>query len=87
MTIPFVLPCMIVIRIIILQRHENKAIFFARKFEPIVNQDIINSMDINMFGKEMTGENVTLNSYPWSDLFSSPGIKIDIEAFPMTFNI
>lgn len=32
-----------------------KPVFFGRKFEPAVNQDIINSMDVYMFGNEMTG--------------------------------
>lgn len=32
-----------------------KPVFFGRKFEPAVNQDIINSMDVYLFGNEMTG--------------------------------
>ncbi|XP_046561647.1 xylosyltransferase 1-like [Haliotis rubra] len=38
--------------------YEQKPIFFARKFEPIVNQEIINSLDVYLFGnfqQDMTG--------------------------------
>lgn len=37
------------------QSYEVKPIFFGRKFEATVNQDIINSMDVYLFGNEMTG--------------------------------
>jgi hypothetical protein len=39
----------------VLQSLELKPLFFGRKFEPAVNQDIINSMDVYLFGKEMRG--------------------------------
>ncbi|XP_067673821.1 xylosyltransferase oxt-like [Haliotis asinina] len=41
-----------------LMNYEQKPIFFARKFEPIVNQEIINSLDVYLFGnfqQDMTG--------------------------------
>lgn len=37
------------------QLYEVKLIFFGRKFEVTVNQDIINSMDVYLFGNEMIG--------------------------------
>lgn len=40
---------------IFFQLYEVKLIFFGRKFEVIVNQDIINSMDVYLFGNEMIG--------------------------------
>lgn len=40
---------------IFFQSYEVKPIFFGRKFEATVNQDIINSMDVYLFGNEMTG--------------------------------
>lgn len=40
---------------IFFQLYEVKLIFFGRKFEAIVNQDIINSMDVYLFGNEMIG--------------------------------
>lgn len=40
---------------IFFQSYEAKPVFFGRKFEPAVNQDIINSMDVYLFGNEMTG--------------------------------
>ena len=40
---------------IFFQSYEVKPVFFGRKFEPAVNQDIINSMDVYLFGNEMTG--------------------------------
>lgn len=35
------------------QNYENKATFFGRKFEAIVNQDIINQMDAYMYGNSV----------------------------------
>lgn len=42
--------------------YEVKPIFFGRKFEATVNQDIINSMDVYLFGNEMT-DVTALTSY------------------------
>ncbi|KAK3090588.1 hypothetical protein FSP39_012916, partial [Pinctada imbricata] len=36
-----------------LMKYESKATYFARKFDPVIDQDIINSMDVYMFGKDM----------------------------------
>ncbi|ESO83913.1 hypothetical protein LOTGIDRAFT_108419, partial [Lottia gigantea] len=33
-----------------LMNYEDKAVFFARKFEAVVNQEIINSLDVYLFG-------------------------------------
>lgn len=35
---------------------DEKPIFFARKFEPVVNQDIINSVDTYLFGYSNQGK-------------------------------
>ncbi|XP_041362874.1 xylosyltransferase 2-like [Gigantopelta aegis] len=45
-----------------LMNYEEKPTFFARKFEPIVNQEIINSLDVYLFGR-FQQDMVALTSY------------------------
>ena len=37
------------------QKYEDKPLFFARKFEAVVNQEIINSLDVYLFGHLQQG--------------------------------
>ncbi|XP_025094417.1 xylosyltransferase 1-like isoform X3 [Pomacea canaliculata] len=49
-------------RLLLVQKYEDKPLFFARKFEAVVSQEIINSLDVYLFGhlqQGMTG----LSSY------------------------
>lgn len=45
-----------------LMKYEDKPMFFARKFEAVVNQEIINSLDVYLFGHLQQGL-VGLSSY------------------------
>ncbi|XP_062613310.1 LOW QUALITY PROTEIN: xylosyltransferase oxt-like [Saccostrea cucullata] len=56
---------------------ESKPVFFGRKFEPSVNQDIINSMDVNLFGSEM--RDVTALTDYWQNEYHylDSGARVD----------
>ncbi|KAL8569523.1 hypothetical protein ACOMHN_002070 [Nucella lapillus] len=50
-----------------LMKYEEKPLFFARKFEAVVNQEIINSLDVYLFGHLQQGLRA-LSSY-WQNEF------------------
>ncbi|KAK6165186.1 hypothetical protein SNE40_023628 [Patella caerulea] len=50
-----------------LMNYEDKPVFFARKFEAIVNQEIINSIDVYLFGDY--GQDMTALSNYWQNEF------------------
>ncbi|XP_073968810.1 xylosyltransferase oxt [Rhodnius prolixus] len=55
-----------------LQATENKPVFFARKFEPIIDQVVINQLDIWLHGSYPAGmagvDSYWENAYHWEDL-------------------
>ena len=58
---------------------DEKPIFFARKFEPVVNQDIINSVDTYLFGYSNQGKVTKEQS-------CLPDIMLDMILFSIDYN-
>lgn len=53
-----------------IQNTESRPLFFARKFEPIVNQAVILQVERWLYGSEVMNDFTNLNSY-WHNIYSS----------------
>lgn len=52
-----------------IQNTEGRQLFFARKFEPIINQAVILQLEHWLYGEEVTKDFVNLNAY-WQSIYS-----------------
>ncbi|GAB1609398.1 xylosyltransferase 2-like [Argonauta hians] len=66
-----------------LMNMDEKPIFFARKFEPVVNQDIINSVDTYLFGYNNQGQ-PGFNSY-WQNEYHHLDKNTKVDDAYLTF--
>lgn len=51
-----------------IQNTENRLLFFARKFEPIINQAVIRHLELWLFKSDIVNQSINLDSY-WQNVY------------------